>query len=78
MSDSAMSDSDKSDAVRSDAVRSDSDYQAAASSLEDWRALAEKQLKGRSPDTLTWKTAEGIDVKTPVHAGGYRKPPARR
>ena len=28
-----------------------------------WRSLAEKELRGRSPDDLTWKTLEGIDVK---------------
>ncbi|MBK0398565.1 methylmalonyl-CoA mutase [Limibaculum sp. M0105] len=28
-----------------------------------WRKLAEKELKGRSPDALTWETAEGIAVK---------------
>lgn len=31
--------------------------------LDDWAALAAKELKGRSPDSLTWKTLEGIDVK---------------
>jgi len=31
--------------------------------LERWRALAQKQLKGRSPDELVWHTPEGIDVK---------------
>ena len=31
--------------------------------LEDWRALAEKELKGRDPDSLTWDTLEGIPVK---------------
>ena len=30
---------------------------------QDWRALAEKELRGRSPDDLTWNTLEGIDVK---------------
>jgi methylmalonyl-CoA mutase len=29
---------------------------------DDWQALAEKELKA-SPDTLTWHTPEGIDVK---------------
>lgn len=29
----------------------------------EWAALASKQLKGRSPETLVWKTAEGIDLK---------------
>ena len=31
--------------------------------LEQWQALAAKQLKGRSLDDLLWHTAEGIDVK---------------
>ncbi len=29
----------------------------------DWRALAEKELKGRDPESLTWQTLEGIPVK---------------
>src|SRR3546814_6787328 len=29
----------------------------------DWRAQAAKDLKGRSPDDLTWETPEGIVVK---------------
>jgi methylmalonyl-CoA mutase len=29
----------------------------------DWRALAEKELRGRPLEDLTWKTLEGIDVK---------------
>ena len=29
----------------------------------DWRALAEKELRGRPLDDLTWNTLEGIDVK---------------
>ncbi len=28
-----------------------------------WRKLAEKELKGRNPDDLTWNTLEGIAVK---------------
>ncbi|TAN58726.1 MAG: methylmalonyl-CoA mutase, partial [Magnetospirillum sp.] len=32
-------------------------------SLSDWDALASKDLKGASPETLTWETAEGIKVK---------------
>lgn len=32
-------------------------------SLDDWRALAGKELKTRTLDDLTWKTPEGIDVK---------------
>ncbi|MCT4333591.1 methylmalonyl-CoA mutase [Paracoccus sp. YLB-12] len=31
--------------------------------LEDWHKLAEKELKGRDPDSLTWDTLEGIPVK---------------
>src|SRR5574341_2610393 len=30
--------------------------------LDDWRTLAEKEVKG-DPDALTWKTPEGIEVK---------------
>ncbi len=30
---------------------------------EDWSALAEKELRGRPIEDLTWKTIEGIDVK---------------
>ncbi|MEX0957497.1 MAG: methylmalonyl-CoA mutase [Rhizobiaceae bacterium] len=32
------------------------------SKLEIWRTLAEKEIRG-DPDTLTWHTPEGIDVK---------------
>ncbi|MCE2510758.1 MAG: methylmalonyl-CoA mutase [Alphaproteobacteria bacterium] len=31
--------------------------------LGEWEKLAEKELKGRSPDSLTWMTPEGIAVK---------------
>lgn len=34
-----------------------------AADISAWQTLAEKQLKGRSLDELTWHTAEGIDVK---------------
>ncbi|CUH76534.1 methylmalonyl-CoA mutase [Tropicibacter naphthalenivorans] len=30
---------------------------------EDWRQLAEKELRGRAVDDLTWNTLEGIEVK---------------
>ena len=33
------------------------------SSKAQWTELATKELKGRSPDELTWHTPEGIDVK---------------
>ncbi|AUM10965.1 methylmalonyl-CoA mutase [Ketobacter alkanivorans] len=32
-------------------------------SLEQWKELATKESKGRSPDELTWDTPEGIAVK---------------
>ena len=31
--------------------------------LDDWRRLAAKELKGADPDSLTWNTLEGIPVK---------------
>ncbi|SPH18520.1 Methylmalonyl-CoA mutase [Defluviimonas aquaemixtae] len=31
--------------------------------LKEWQVLAEKELKGRNPDDLTWATLEGIAVK---------------
>ena len=31
--------------------------------VNDWEALATKDLKGASPETLTWETLEGIKVK---------------
>lgn len=30
---------------------------------DDWKALAEKELRGRPLEDLTWKTLEGIEVK---------------
>jgi methylmalonyl-CoA mutase len=35
----------------------------AKKTLADWEALASKDLKGASPDTLKWETPEGIEVK---------------
>ena len=32
-------------------------------SQEDWAKLASKELKGASPDTLNWSTAEGLALK---------------
>jgi methylmalonyl-CoA mutase len=34
-----------------------------AKSIETWRSLAEAELRGRPPETLTWDTLEGIKVK---------------
>jgi len=31
--------------------------------LDDWAALARRELKGEDPETLTWETPEGIAVK---------------
>jgi methylmalonyl-CoA mutase len=36
--------------------------------LDEWRALAQRELKGRDPDSLTWDTPEGIAVK-PLYTG---------
>lgn len=32
-------------------------------SVDEWRALADKQMRGKTVDDLTWHTPEGIDVK---------------
>jgi len=33
------------------------------SNVDDWRRLAEKELRGADPDSLVWATPEGIPVK---------------
>lgn len=38
-------------------------YKPESSTVQQWRQLAEKQMKGKSPDALTWETPEGIDIK---------------
>ncbi|MGI9288884.1 MAG: methylmalonyl-CoA mutase [Pseudomonadales bacterium] len=38
-------------------------YQPASASVTEWRELAIKQMRGKTPEDLTWNTAEGIDVK---------------
>lgn len=38
-------------------------YQPEQKTMEQWRELATKERKGKSPDDLIWKTAEGIDIK---------------
>ena len=40
-----------------------SDYKPEQKTVEQWRELATKQMKGKSPDSLTWETAEGINIK---------------
>ncbi|MFT4826433.1 MAG: methylmalonyl-CoA mutase [Halioglobus sp.] len=42
---------------------SDKIYDKDAATVENWRELVTKQSKGRSPDDLTWHTAEDIPVK---------------
>ncbi|MDQ1532636.1 MAG: methylmalonyl-CoA mutase, partial [Actinomycetota bacterium] len=37
-------------------------------SIEDWKALAAKELRGADPDTLVWTTPEGIPVQ-PLYTG---------
>ncbi|MFT6288745.1 MAG: methylmalonyl-CoA mutase [Alcanivorax sp.] len=41
----------------------DSIYDKSSATPEQWRELATKQLKGKSPDELTWHTAEDIDIR---------------
>jgi methylmalonyl-CoA mutase len=41
----------------------DNKKQSPAQSTQQWRQLAEKELKGRSPEDLIWETPEGIAVK---------------
>ena len=44
-----------------------------ANSKKSWRAAAEKELRGKSPEDLTWKTLEGIDINplyTPEDVSG--------
>jgi methylmalonyl-CoA mutase len=38
------------------------------SEYDDWKARAEKELRGKPLDALTWETPEGITVK-PVYTG---------
>ena len=38
----------------------------------EWRSLAEKSLKGASPDSLLWHTAEGITIK-PIYTSQDRE-----
>ncbi len=40
-----------------------------AQDLDRWKALASKELKGRDPETLTWRTLEGIGVR-PLYTAG--------
>lgn len=42
---------------------SDDNRKAEQTDVEQWRELATRQMKGKSPDELVWHTPEGIDVK---------------
>jgi len=42
---------------------SDNIYDKSSANPEQWQALATRQLKGKSPDDLTWHTAEDIAVR---------------
>ena len=42
-------------------------------SLEDWRAQADKELRGAPLDSLTWRTLEGIEVKPVYTAADLEK-----
>ena len=42
---------------------SDKIYDKATATPQSWQELATKQLKGKSPDSLAWQTAEDIVVK---------------
>jgi len=39
------------------------DYTPKKTSAEEWKKAAEKQMKGKPIETLTWHTPEGIDIK---------------
>ncbi len=40
-----------------------SEYKPEQVSVDQWREFATQQMKGTSIDSLTWETAEGIDIK---------------
>ncbi len=42
---------------------SEKNYSPAKAGVADWQAAAEKSLKGKPLDALTWETPEGISVK---------------
>ncbi|MCR8923370.1 methylmalonyl-CoA mutase [Dasania sp. GY-MA-18] len=42
---------------------SDHTYNPQPATLDEWKALATKQMKGLTPDEMTWQTPEGIDLK---------------
>jgi methylmalonyl-CoA mutase len=44
-------------------IMSNKIYDKNAATPQAWKELAEKQLRGKELDSLTWATAEGIDIK---------------
>lgn len=40
-----------------------SDHKPKQATLDEWKALATKQMKGVTPEEMTWHTPEGIDLK---------------
>ena len=42
---------------------SDNNYKPKQATIDEWKALATKQMKGLTPDEMTWQTPEGIDLK---------------
>ena len=42
---------------------SDNNYKPRKASLEEWTELATRQMKGLTPEEMTWQTPEGIDLK---------------
>jgi methylmalonyl-CoA mutase len=38
-----------------------------ATTYEQWVEMATKQMKGKTPDSITWKSPEGIDIKPMYH-----------
>lgn len=42
---------------------SDNPYKPKTPTLDEWRALVNKQTKGLTPEEMTWQTPEDIDIK---------------
>ncbi|WP_019530014.1 methylmalonyl-CoA mutase [Dasania marina] len=42
---------------------SNDSYKPQPATLDEWKALATKQMKGLTPEEMTWHTPEGIDLK---------------
>ena len=42
---------------------SEKHYKPRQATLDDWKELATRQMKGLTPEEMTWQTPEGIDLK---------------